>query len=291
MRRYLMIFIVAVHIAAAYAGSGTDCGYVVMSDDMKADSAIAERIMEAAAALPDGESVPLFIARRLIGVPYVGHTLDRDSVERLVVNLRELDCMTLVDNVVAMTRCVEEGRRTFADFVLMLAKVRYRNGDVAYENRLHYYQWWVTDNDRMGLVKEINAPNPPFSAVQTLKINYMSENSGSYDMLRGNSERVVAIKRLEDATNGTKVCYIPKAGVVNTDLLRSTIHDGDIIAIVTGKYNLDTAHLGFAVWHKDGLHLLNASSIHKKVVEEPMTLYRYLHRANSRIGIRIAQVL
>lgn len=54
-----MIFIVAVHIAAAYAGSGTDCGYVVMSDDMKADSAIAERIMEAAAALPDGESVPL----------------------------------------------------------------------------------------------------------------------------------------------------------------------------------------------------------------------------------------
>ena len=55
----------------------------------------------------------------------------------------------------------------------------------------------------MGLVKEINAPNPPFSAVQTLKINYMSENSDSYDLLRGNSERVVAIKRLEDATNGT----------------------------------------------------------------------------------------
>ena len=66
------------------------------------------------------------------------------------------------------------------------------------------------------------------------------------------------------------------------------IKDGDIIAIVTKKKGLDYSHLGFAVWGEDGkLRLLNASSVHKKVVEEPMTLYQYLKRNPTSVGIRV----
>ena len=43
--------------------------------------------------------------------------------------------------------------------------------------------------------------------------------------------------------------------------------------------------MGLAVWHEDGLHLMNASSIHKKVIDEPMTLYQYLQKQTSRVGI------
>jgi hypothetical protein len=38
------------------------------------------------------------------------------------------------------------------------------------------------------------------------------------------------------------------------------------------------------------LHLLNASSIHKKVIDEPMTLYTYMHKHPVQIGIRVCRV-
>ncbi|MBQ2498070.1 MAG: DUF1460 domain-containing protein, partial [Prevotella sp.] len=59
----------------------------------------------------------------------------------------------------------------------------------------------------------------------------------------------------------------------------------------TSKKGLDTSHVGIAVWHKDGLHLLNASMIHKKVVEEPMTLKQYMQKHLSQTGIRVVRVL
>ena len=165
---------------------------------------------------------------------------------------------------------------------------------MSYINRLHYFHWWLEDNERMGFVKEIDSPNPPFTAVQTLKINYMSLNARLYDMLKNNPERVAELKKLEDATNGTKLCYIPKSLLNNSKLLREVIRDGDILAIVTSKRELDTTHLGFAVWHKDGLHLMNASNLRKngnKVVDPVETLYNYMMARPANLGIRVVRIL
>ena len=38
------------------------------------------------------------------------------------------------------------------------------------------------------------------------------------------------------------------------------------------------------------MHLLNASQLHKKVVEEPMTLGQYLSKHPSHTGIRIIRI-
>ena len=65
----------------------------------------------------------------------------------------------------------------------------------------------------------------------------------------------------------------------------------DNVTIITNKKGLDTTHIGLASWHADGLHLLNASSIHKKVIDEPMTLYTYMQKHPSQIGIRACRVL
>ena len=65
--------------------------------------------------------------------------------------------------------------------------------------------------------------------------------------------------------------------------------DGDILAITCNKPGLDIAHLGFAVWRRDGLHLLNASMLHKKVVEEPLTLYQYMLKHKTFTGIRVVK--
>ena len=240
------------------------------------------------------EEIILAIARHFIGVPYVPHTLDKNQEEMLVVNLHQLDCTTYVENVGALSRCVFLGKTRFADYRQALQNIRYRGGEIGYANRLHYYQWWVEDNERMGIVEEISRPNPPFSALQTLRINYMSENSAAYDMLRDHPERVRAIRRLEDKTNGTRVRYIPKALLNDSRLLRTTVRDGDIIALVTHKKNLDTTHLGIAVWHNDGLYLLNASSLQKngsRVVDPAESLYDYLRVRPMNIGIRVARIL
>ena len=57
------------------------------------------------------------------------------------------------------------------------------------------------------------------------------------------------------------------------------------------KKGLDTSHLGFAVWKEGRLHLLNASSIHKKVVLEPMTLRQYMQKHPSQLGVRVVRVI
>lgn len=239
----------------------------------------------------DKQATTLWIARQFMDVPYVAHTLEVNDSEQLVVNTRQLDCTTLVETVAALKLCIAKDQRTWKDYLDALRSLRYRQGRLdGYPSRLHYFTDWIQDKVKMQLVDDIQQPNPPFSAVQTVSVNYMSEHPEAYKALKANPQLVPLIRKQEQALTGLKVCYIPKTTVRNTRLLRNTIHDGDIIAITCNKKGLDIAHLGFAVWRKDGLHLLNASSLHKKVVEEPMTLYRYLQKHSTFTGIRIIRI-
>lgn len=239
----------------------------------------------------DKQTSTLWFARQFIGVPYVAHTLEVNDDEQLVVNTRQLDCTTLVETVTALMLCIDRGQRTWADYVRMLTMLRYRQGVLdGYPSRLHYFSDWIRDKVQMQLVNDIQQPNPPFSAVQTVNVNYMSTHPEAYKALKANAALVSLIRQQEQSLSGLKARYIPKSAVRNTKLLRSVIKDGDIIAITCNKAGLDIAHLGFAVWRKDGLHLLNASMLHKKVVEEPMTLYRYLQKHKTFTGIRILRI-
>lgn len=236
-------------------------------------------------------NVPLYFARKFLGHPYVAHTLEVSDDRTVVVNTRQLDCTTLVENVVAMTLCYEEKRLTFADYLAKLQQMRYRNGAMnGYVSRLHYFTDWIEDNSRKGLVGEVQGSNPPFSAVQTVNVNYMSAHPNAYKALREHPEYVETISKTERNITGKSYRYIPKSDVLNTKTMRQTVHDGDIIAITSSKSGLDIAHLGFAVWRTDGLHLLNASMIHGKVVDEKMTLRKYLMRHKSHTGIRLIRI-
>lgn len=232
----------------------------------------------------------LHIARGFCGIPYVAKTLENDSKENLVVNLRQLDCTTYVENVLAVYECVKHNRTSYADYLHFLRRIRYVYGNVNYSARQHYFTEWIEENTKDGFVREINTPNPPFNTRQTLSISFMSTHTDAYPMLKNNPEMVKPIAEMERRLSGNTYMYIPKGDIKNTKLLRSAIHDGDIIAIITKKKGLDTSHIGIAVWHKDGLHMLNASQIHKKVVEEPMTLHNYMQKHPSQVGIRIVRI-
>ena len=237
------------------------------------------------------ETSVLWLARQFLGVPYVAHTLEVNDDERLVVNTRQLDCTTFVETVTALKLCAQAGKRSFADYQAVLRQLRYRQGRMAgYPSRLHYFTDWIRDKADMQLVTDVQQPNPPFTAVQTVNVNYMSTHPTAYKALKANAALIPEIRAQEQSLTGMKVRYIPKRLLRNSALLRKAVKDGDILAITCNKKGLDIAHLGFAVWRKDGLHLLNASQLHKRVVTEPMTLRQYLQKHSSHTGIRIIRI-
>jgi hypothetical protein len=118
----------------------------------------------------------------------------------------------------------------------------------------------------------------------------MSQHPQSYKALKAHPEYVPEIRRMEQRVSGQQFRYIPKSRVGRSAELRQAVKDGDIIAITCNKVGLDIAHLGFAVWKDGNLHLLNASQLHKQVIEEPMTLWQYLRQHPSHTGIRIIRI-
>ena len=68
----------------------------------------------------------LEIGKYFIGTPYAEGTLKAKGAERLVVNLREFDCVTFVENVVALALCVKSRKKPFEDFRKQLQRTRYR---------------------------------------------------------------------------------------------------------------------------------------------------------------------
>lgn len=261
------------------------------------DSLLFERIIsDTQKAYPHGigsskQEVILHIARAMTGTPYVAKTLEVGRHETLVINLRQLDCTTYVENVVAIYLCIKNQDCRYSTYKDNIRRLRYAHGKVAYSERLHYFTQWIAENTRKGIVKETQAPNPPFTSMQCLSIDFMSTHPELYPRLKNDTAAISAIRRSEEALNGKTFPYIPKAQIANSRVFRQTVHNGDIIAITTRKAGLDTSHIGIAVWHKDGLHLLNASQIHKKVVEEPMLLRDYMQKHPSQTGVRIVNIL
>lgn len=263
------------------------------------DSITVERLLHQGIQQPAHTNLMLYYANQLKGIPYVAKTLEVNSTEQLAVNLSSLDCTTLVENVVALCLTTQERRTRFADFKRNLRRIRYRNGILdGYASRNHYFSEWIISNEHMGIVQEIKGKADdrrgafyPFVELQTLSCTYMTEHPDFYPMLKNDLQSRQLIAANEKRINGKQVRYIPHRLLNASRKELSCIHDGDILAIVTKKKGLDTTHIGLAVWGKDGhLHLLNASQIHKKVVLEPMTLYEYMQKHPTQLGVRVIRV-
>ncbi len=281
MRQRTIIIILFLVGAAATLSAQTAVTY------QRRDSLTICRLLEKSALHTD----VLSLARHFLGVPYVAHTLEVNDDEQLVVNTRQLDCTTFVETVTALKLCVQQDKRTWNDYIQALQHLRYRGGCMeGYTSRLHYFSDWIADKAQMQLVTDVQSPNPPFTALQHIAVSYMSEHPKSYKALKAHPELVPVIRQQEQQLTGKTARYIPKNDIKNTKLLRKYVKDGDIIAITCNKAGLDIAHLGFAVWRADGLHLLNASQLHRKVVEEPMTLRYYLTKHPTFTGIRIVRI-
>ena len=94
------------------------------------DKAIFEALTSGLRQEPDTAMGPMMIrvGRAFLGTPYVPQTLELGPDERVVVNLRGLDCTTYVENVLVLSRLAREGKLSWARYVDGLEEVRYRGG-------------------------------------------------------------------------------------------------------------------------------------------------------------------
>ena len=100
----------------------------------------------------------LEIGKFFLGTPYRAGTLETKGAEHLVVNLREHDCFTFVENVVALAWLVKSREKSFDAFRRVLLKIRYRQGRLqGYSSRLHYFSDWIHDNQKKGIVRDVTA--------------------------------------------------------------------------------------------------------------------------------------
>lgn len=300
MKKILVFILLAgVSLASCSQNTKDNNSQAKAKDDVKVpeviithntDSAAIVDMLRQANELQGDTNLMMFFAKKFINRPYVGFTLDQNKEESLVINTKGVDCTTYVENVLALTICAKRKITDFEGFCNVLKDVRYIGGKVGYTTRQHYFTIWMEDNIKDGLVERVVLPDPPLSANRTPLVNYMTTHVTSYRMLNAHKEWLPEIKAMEDKVSHLSFQYIPKQQLKDSNKYRDYVNDGDIIAIVTDKAGLDVSHVGLASWHNDGLHLLNASSLHKKVIDEPMTLYQYLQRQKTSVGITLVRV-
>ncbi|KWX22318.1 lytic transglycosylase [Mycolicibacterium wolinskyi] len=193
------------------------------------------------------------LSRQFLGVPYGANTLGGSAVEpeQLVVDLQKVDCFTYADYVEALKRATNRD-----EFLAALAKVRYRDGVVSFQNRKHFFTDWAVSAPAIAtdITKNLS-PN----AIQVPK-NLNAKNSGGV-YLPG----LPVVPRT--------VSYIPRDKVDShvIDGLRT----GDYLGAYAEDGGLDVTHVGIVIDTPAGPVFRNASSLRadNKVVDTPLGAY------------------
>lgn len=229
-----------------------------------------------------GSSV-LEAAKLFMNTPYVGKTLEVGNDSMPVINLDGLDCLTFVENAVALDK--SQGNQD--SFIHWISELRYKNGQPkGYASRLHYFSAWMLDNIQKGIVKDVTCDLGGVPIY--FHTNFMSTHPQYYPQLKNDSTLIPEIENMETAIQQTSFCYVPKAKV-NT--IENAIKDGDIFGIVTNIKGLDFAHNGFAIHQNGRLYMLHASSDFKEVMITEEPLFDYLQKMKHMTGIVVLRLV
>jgi hypothetical protein len=230
--------------------------------------------------------VMVAIGRSFLGTPYLAHALEAPGDERLIVNLRGLDCVTFCETTLALSRCIKLGKPTFADYQSQLTLIRYRSGAIAgYPSRLHYFSDWIDDNETKKTVRNVTREVGGSPFVKTL--NFMSSHPSSYRQL-AKAEFLQAVSATEQEINGRHHAYLPKEAVASR---QASIREGDIIGITTSIEGLDIIHTGMAIRVDGILKYLHAPLSDGKVQITTLALPEYLASHKNQTGIMVARPL
>lgn len=224
------------------------------------------------------------IGLSFLETPYVAATLENGSEEKLVINLRQLDCTTFAENCLALARTVKSGKTDFESFAAELEKIRYRDGiRNQYPSRLHYFSEWIQNNHKKDIVSETVNQN----GVKSDKvINYMSTHPADYAVLKDHPELIPTIAQQEKEISNAGFMYFPKSNIAN---LYRYLQHGDIIALTSAIEGVDVNHVGIIVKKGNEFYLLHAPLSGKKVLVSDGPITDFIKPQSKNSGIMIAR--
>ena len=237
------------------------------------------------ADLPVNERIP-YVARFFLNVPYKGNTLNVAKENLPVINLRELDCVTFIENVLALSFLPDYNSGYESVFVKNIVRIRYRRGVIEdYTSRLHYSSDWLYEMSQQRLLTEMTL----FAGGINYRpqVCFMTQHYDRYPPLKRDRVMRLKMKEIESAINKRTYYYIPKA---NVEKAYGRIKNGDVILITTNIKGLDTSHIGFALKQNGKTYLLHASSAGRKVMVSELPLKEYMEGISSQSGIMVARV-
>src|SRR5215831_18349421 len=195
------------------------------------------------------------ITARLRGAPYLPHPLvgSASEPEVFTVTLQGFDCVTLVETALALA---------WADnieaFLTLLRQVRYRHGEIAWQQRLHYATDWLHHHVQHGRLSEVACSEA------------MQRITRRLDVLPGFPPHTATWR------------YFPTEAL---PAVSPRVVDGDIIFFVSMRQGLDVFHLGMLFRTSTGVLLRHAARSRGQVVEQELVDFC---AANTMLGFLIA---
>ncbi|MEU6560512.1 DUF1460 domain-containing protein [Nocardia nova] len=226
--------------------------------DVVMDEATSHRLDELVAlraqagGASKGELLEL-LSRQFLGTPYAANTLIGSDTqpEQLVVDFRQVDCFTLLDNVEALSRTTDRNQ-----FAANLIDTRYAGDQVDFAHRKHFFTDWA--NVANTAATDITGTLTP--AAVTVHKHLNAKGDGNV-YLPG----IPVVDR--------DITYIP-SGVVDDNVMRG-LHTGDFVGAFAEAPGLDVTHVGIIVATPNGPVFRNASSLaeNNQVVDTPLGEY------------------
>ena len=205
------------------------------------------RLIAQAAALPTAAERMALISRGLLGVRYRANTLIGGPRRKEVFVVRDdaFDCVTFCEVVLAAALA-----RDLPAFETALRRIRYRHGEVKWDERNHYFADWTRRAVENGICRPV-AIEPSATIEKT--VNW--RNLGKRQVL---------------------LAVVPRATLIaNKSLLAS----GDVIGFVSRRPNLDFHHTGLIAFGKGGeVMLRHASRSRGRVVDDRIDAFVAVNR-------------
>jgi hypothetical protein len=195
------------------------------------------RLIEVAREMSDISERIAYISHAFLGAPYIVDPLGGGAGEKEHLVLREdgFDCVTFCETVLAAARS-----RSPHDFKSELRRMRYRDGEIDWFARNHYFAEWGINNIANGMCRPVALPG----AVRIKKtLTYM----------RGLQPAAVSF-----AANPRESLFV----------YRDRLATGDILAFVSQRPGIDVFHTGILIVEADTLVLRNAAKSRGRVLDQ-----------------------
>jgi len=203
---------------------------------------IAGLIGDAAAAPTVAQRIDV-ISKALVGSPYRGHTLIGSAryAEQFVMRDDVFDCVTFCETVLAAALARDPAR-----FETQLRLIRYKDGEIDWRARNHYFSDWCANNVANHVCKKLLLPG---SETIEKRLTWM----------RGLGPRQASMTVLS------------REALIDN---RSLLATGDIIGFLSQRPGLDYFHTGFVVINADGrIMLRHAAKSRGRVVDQPLSRF------------------